>query len=282
MPPSSLLLFFVALVPLDESEFSGPQPNEAITPFKALQVSSPERTQEIEIAGGEGKGTTLLIFLHKVNEPAIGLMIPLEWYAHRQEGLRSHYVILSEDRSKTEEMVKRWAARPFFAASPFSISLDGEEGPGRYGLNRNVILTVLIAKDQKVVHNFAFTAPNQTDAPEILAALAKTLDQPVPDWEKLQGELRAERGRRREMRMRERPLYQLAPHPQIGRLMTSLVFTEDRSEERSQRVADEMRKWAGEDKEKQTALADYAQAILNGKLEVHPNAREQLRRLAER
>jgi hypothetical protein len=32
------------------------------------------------------------------------------------------------------------------------ISQDGREGPGSYGLNRNVAQTVIIAKDGKVLH----------------------------------------------------------------------------------------------------------------------------------
>ena len=50
------------------------------------------------------------------------------------------------------------------------ISPDGREGPGSYGLNRNVAQTVLIAKDGKVLHNFAFTQPMVYADPHVLSA----------------------------------------------------------------------------------------------------------------
>ena len=53
------------------------------------------------------------------------------------------------------------------------ISLDGIEGPGNYGLNRKVTLTLLVAKGTKVVANFAIVQPNETDAPKVGAAASR-------------------------------------------------------------------------------------------------------------
>lgn len=135
--------------------FSGPQKGEKITPFKVLVVNSPEDVKEVEFIDVDKKGTTLLIFLHKLTEPAIGMMISVEWYASKQKGLTIHFILLTDDKPKTEQMAKRWAQRPFFAVSPMSISVDGPEGPGRFGLNRKVDMTVLIAKNNVVVENLA-------------------------------------------------------------------------------------------------------------------------------
>jgi hypothetical protein len=38
-----------------------------------------------------------------------------------------------------------------------------------------VAITILLAKDGKVTHNFAFVDPNDTDSPRVVAALAKLL-----------------------------------------------------------------------------------------------------------
>ena len=59
--------------------------------------------------------------------------------------------------------------------SPIGISLDGKEGPGSYGLNREVMITVLVAKENKVTANFAILSPNETDAPKIKAAADEIL-----------------------------------------------------------------------------------------------------------
>ena len=60
------------------------------------------------------------------------------------------------------------------------ISVDGEEGPGSYGLNRNVELTFVLAKENKVVANFAFVQSSVTDAPVISASRAAIAV--VPDF----------------------------------------------------------------------------------------------------
>jgi hypothetical protein len=66
--------------------------------------------------------------------------------------------------------------------STAGISIDGKEGPGAYGLNKDVTLTVLVAKDDKVLANWAIISPNETDFPPIQAALdlatAPALDTP--------------------------------------------------------------------------------------------------------
>jgi hypothetical protein len=54
------------------------------------------------------------------------------------------------------------------------VSVDGAEGPGNYGLNKECMMTVLALKDQKVQANFALVQPSIADFPKILEALAKT------------------------------------------------------------------------------------------------------------
>jgi hypothetical protein len=54
-----------------------------------------------------------------------------------------------------------------------TLSLDGLEGPGNYGLNRQCLLTVVVAKENRVAANFAFVQPGIADAPKVIDALAK-------------------------------------------------------------------------------------------------------------
>ena len=262
-----------------EKVFSGPQPGEETPPFKVLQVTAPTQAKEIDIDARK-KGNLLLVFIHKVNEPAIGLAITLEWYAHQQKKLNHQYVLLTGDKGKAEQLAKRWARRPFFAKAAMSISIDGQEGPGRYGLNRNVLMTVLVAKDGKVVSNFALKAPNNTDAPKILKALAKSIGQPVPSYDKIRAELKAERKRRREKRLRENAVFKLAPNDDLGRLMVSMLYRERINEESVARVVKQLKEWAGKDDKKKATLAKYCKAVLKGKHAKNRYAREVLQKLS--
>ena len=70
------------------------------------------------------------------------------------------------------------------------ISADGLEGPGSYGLNRNVALTVLVGKDNKVTGNFALVQPSvQADGPKIFQAIVAALGGgEVPDITQFSGQ----------------------------------------------------------------------------------------------
>ena len=61
-------------------------------------------------------------------------------------------VFLSDDPAALKQITRHVPKNVLVGISP-----DGREGPGSYGLNRNVSQTVIIAKDGKVLYNFAFT-----------------------------------------------------------------------------------------------------------------------------
>ncbi len=266
-----------------EKQFSGPQLGEELSAFKILTVKSPDEVEEVIASSDTEKDATFIVFLHKVNEPALGLMISLDWYAGKQKNLDSYYVLLAEDRAATETQLKRWAERSFFNHASLSLSLDGPEGPGRYGLNRTVNMTVLVAKDNKVVNNFALLAPNNTDAPKILEALAKALGQKeVPSIDKIREELRAERDRRRNRNLANNPIVKLAPNEELGRIMIRMIVGEGLNERRVAEVKAQLKKWAGDNKERQAALVKYSEKILDGNFRLNRYAREALEDLAGR
>jgi len=85
-----------------------------------------------------------------------------------QEGLSTGVIWLDDDATAAENQLKkmRHALTP---KAPTGISLEGREGPGSYGLNRSVMLTILVGKDGKVTSNFAVVQPSlQLDLPKIL------------------------------------------------------------------------------------------------------------------
>jgi hypothetical protein len=188
------LVFFLgtAAASGDDRVFSGPQPGEKLTPFTVLGFAGPHAGKEVELLGQIKGAPTLLIFVHEVTRPAFQLLRPLDLYGTKlaRDGLATHFVWLTADKSQTEQFLDR-AKNSLNLKSPVSISLDGIEGPGNYGLNRKMTLTILVAKDNKVVANFAIVQPNETDAPKILTAVAKLMDKPVPTLAELRTELGA-------------------------------------------------------------------------------------------
>lgn len=170
-----------------ESVFSGPQEGEVLPPFTVRNVVGPLAGQQTDpIALAEGR-PVLLIFVHKRERPAFGLANVLTRFAATREsaGLQRWLIHLSGDQTETESWLKR-ISNYFEAGTPVAVSVDGVEGPGAYGLNRNVTLTVIVGREGKVTSNFALVQPSiQADGPRIAKAIVEaTGGGEVPDLTK--------------------------------------------------------------------------------------------------
>ena len=96
------------------------------------------------------------------------------------QDLYGSLIFLGDDPTELESRLKR-ARRALPQKAPVAISLDGKEGPGAYGLNRNVTLTILFAKDGKVVSNLALISPSlQADMPKVLKPVVEVVGGKMP------------------------------------------------------------------------------------------------------
>lgn len=245
--------------------FSGPQPGESIQPFKVLRYQNDEAT-ELEIAKTHANDITLICFVHKLSNDdrilyGFGLV---DYYLRRHQALTSHVVLLTDDRAKTMKMLKGWMRGSLFTKSSVGVSTDGHEGPGSYGLNRNVAMTVVVAKGDQVVDNLVFQAPNNNDLQSIMASVAKALGKPKPDLAQVRKELRAERQREADKRMKASPVFKLAPEEQLGRIMYGLVHARGNRVKNAERRSKLLLEWVGEDDERRSMLNKYCKAVLAG------------------
>ena len=153
--------------------FSGPQVGEVLPPLTMRRVVGPEFDEQADfVATADGK-PMLIVFVHQRTRPAFGLAnLLMRFAATREEaGLQRALVFLSDDLTATEAWIKR-IPQYFEKGTPVGISTEGAEGPGSYGLNRNVTLTVLVGKEGKATGNFALVQPSiQADGPKILQAI---------------------------------------------------------------------------------------------------------------
>jgi len=157
---------------------SGPKVGDKLADFKAHGFSGPMEGKEFAPLKEAKDGPTLLIFVHQITRPALKCLRPIDAYAAKAEKLAGHIVWLGE-KEKSEEYLKR-AKNSLNFQLPICIAADGKDGPPAYGLNDRAALTILLAKDGKVVGNFAFTDPNDTDSPKVVAAVAKLLGKNPP------------------------------------------------------------------------------------------------------
>ena len=185
---AGLLLTIPAAAEDAAKDFSGPQKGEAITPFNVRGVLGEKAGEEYDLVK-QAKGQPLvLMFVHEVNRPSVGIARVVMNYAasRKKDGLNAGLVLLTADATASEDWAKR-ASGALPQGVPIGISTDGIEGPGAYGLNRKVTVTVLVAKDDKVTANFALVQPSvAVDAPKIIEAIVSAVGGKAPTAEELQ------------------------------------------------------------------------------------------------
>ena len=186
--------------------FSGPQPGEKLPSLNATSIVGESVGKTLDFTKTDGQ--LLVLFLQ--NENGVGFrslydtsnMITKIANESKQE-LPISVVFLGDDSGALKQKVSGVARRVAQRVAKnirLGISPEGREGPGNYGLNRNVAQTILIAKDGKVLHNFAFTQPTVYANPHVLGAIAQAIGEDPASVEKWLNEApaedaRSERGR---------------------------------------------------------------------------------------
>ena len=168
----------------EKQVFSGPQPGEKLPPLKATGIRGTVKDKTFDFID-KAAGQPLLLLLQ--DESGVGLrglydisrMVEKIANESKQE-LQMSVVFLSNDTAALKQITQHVPKNVLVGISP-----DGREGPGSYGLNRNVSQTVIIANEGKVLHNFAFTQPLLFADPHVLGAIADIIqEQPetVAKW----------------------------------------------------------------------------------------------------
>lgn len=258
----------------DEPLFSGPQVGESLTPFVVRGVFDDNAGKEIDfVTAADGK-PIVLIFVHDVNRPSIAMTRVLSQYTASRagDGLATGVVWLNDDLTDAENELKR-IRHALAPQARTGISIDGREGPGLYGLNRNVTLTILVGKEGKVTANYALVQPSlAADLPKILASVVEVAGGEVPKLDELEG--------MREM-MAGRAAADAAPN--LRPILAPLI-RQQASDEEVDQAAEVVEKRLKEDEAVRKELGRIASTIVeSGKLENYgtAHAQEYLRKWAK-
>lgn len=261
-------------VSAQEQLFSGPQVGEKMSSFKVRGVFDEEAGKDIDFVGQAGSKPIVLIFVHDVNRQSVSMTRVLSGYtvSRSKDGLATGIVWLNDDATAAENQLKtmRHALTP---KAPTGIFLDGREGPGSYGLNRNVMLTILVGKEGKVTGNFALVQPSlQVDLPKVLQSIVNVVGGELPKLSDLPG--------MPEM-MRNQTAQPEAPN--LRPLITPLIRL-TASDAEVEKAAKAIEAKAAEDSAVRKEIGRIANTIVdNGKLESYgiPKAQEYLAKWAK-
>jgi len=155
--------------------FSGPQVGEPIPGFAMKPGYGESAGQEINLVEMAGNDPLVVIFIHKRTRPSFGLANAIMKYCKQYggESLVCGTCMLTADPSATLKWLTQ-VQKHLPQGIPVGYSMEGIEGPGSFGLNRNVEMTVIIGTKKRVIANFALVQPGaHADGPAILQAVAK-------------------------------------------------------------------------------------------------------------
>jgi hypothetical protein len=173
--------------------FSGPQVGEKLPSFKVKGVFGDDAGKDLDFVKKADGKPIVLVFVHDLNRMSLSMVRTLSgWTASRaKDGLHTGVVWLTDDVTEAENTLKR-VSNALAKDAPIGISPDGKEGPGSLGLNRNMMLTILVGKENKVTANFALVQPSlQADLPKILDEVVKVAGGKAPKLEDLVPNARA-------------------------------------------------------------------------------------------
>ncbi len=244
----------------DDPVFSGPQPGETLVPFVVTGTIGDEAGKKLDFVTRAAGKPCVLIFVHERTRPAFGLAnLVMRLVASRSpDKLTGALVFLTNDPTDTANWMGK-VKNYFPKGIGVGISPDGLEGPGAYGLNRNVAVTVLVAKDRKVTANFALVQPsNQVDGPKIFKAIADVLgEKDVPNIADFSGPA----GRDQRMQKNaKRPAMAKQPDPKIRQLMRPLINAE--TDEQIDAAAKLVEDYAAQNAKAKQEIGEIARRII--------------------
>lgn len=163
-----------------DTVFSGPQIGEKTTPFRTVPFASSQEGAERDPITENAGAPTALVFIHGIERSLVPLLRVIDEYgALRSSQIKTEIVFLAADRVAGEQRA-RAANQSLRLQSRVGLSLDGAEGPGNYGLNKDCLMTIVAARSNVVTANFALVQPGIADAPKIIAALAQACGDTQP------------------------------------------------------------------------------------------------------
>ncbi|MEM9368700.1 MAG: hypothetical protein AAGD07_22135 [Planctomycetota bacterium] len=160
----------------DDTVFSGPQKGEVIPGFDVRDAFTEQTVGSADVLAGQPH-----VILFQDDTPAglrglAGFSRFIEMLAKTSDReLNAWVVLLGDDPSQLTKMASK--LRPYTSERlRLTVSKDGRDGPGALGLNRNVAQTILLACDNKVLHNFVFAQPMSRPDPHVLGGMAELME----------------------------------------------------------------------------------------------------------
>jgi hypothetical protein len=151
---------------------SGPKEAEKAAPLKVYAVTGESKDKEVDYTDLRKDKSTVYVFVSAkdFDRPMFRFLKKLDEDVG-DDGLVVA-VWLTADTDKSKEYLSKIAG--YFKGAALTI-FGGTAGPKDWAINPDAHLTAVIVHKARVVKSFGYRSVNETDVPEVVAALKKAL-----------------------------------------------------------------------------------------------------------
>jgi hypothetical protein len=163
---------------------SGPQPGDKIAPFDVVKCAG---ATDDGVSVGDtlcyrckyGAKPMVMVFTRKSDEQVAGLVKKLDKAVAKnsEKELKAFVNIVGESRSEAESSAKQLAKDTSVENVPIVVPEETTNGPDNYGINPDAVVTVIVARDGKVVASHGYSAaPDSDDINQIMQDVDKAIE----------------------------------------------------------------------------------------------------------
>jgi len=157
---------------------SGPKAGTEVSALKVFAVTGDSAGKDLDYAAERGSKPTIYVFVphERFDRPIARFLKELEkGVKDAGNDAQMVTVFLTDDVPKTKEYLPKAQMSLQFTANPLVIFPSVTMGPEGWAVNTDAHVTAVVVQSKKVVASFGYRSVNETVAPDVTAALKKSL-----------------------------------------------------------------------------------------------------------
>lgn len=198
--------------------YSGPQPGEPLPAFEAVGIRGAQDGKAFDPVESAGGAPQVLVFQGGTEglRGVLALTRALPTIIEQSgKPMAISVILMDDDQNASEDLARRIS--PYLGREvTLGYTTEGRDGPGIYGLNRNVSQTILFARDGVVTRSFAFPQGAAHADPHVLGALAELVGADRETFATWMARVQAQDGRMQRRPGADRPADRPEPEDRPG------------------------------------------------------------------
>jgi hypothetical protein len=170
-----VLVFVLASAAPGQDLTSGPETGKQVPALRVFDATGPYKDKEIDYAAERKDKPTVYVFVQadKWDRPMARFLRKLDEAVQPLADASVVATWLTDDPDKTKEYLPRAQQSLQLQATALACFTGQGGGPPGWGVNADAHLTAVVASRGKVAATFAYRSLNESDVPDVVAALKK-------------------------------------------------------------------------------------------------------------